>query len=173
MESSYLMFFMVLFCVLMIAAVVIWYLYHKVKAMPDGDAKVAMEDFEPFFKVAAGVIVKLTNANFIEQLELLIRESNVESKLPAFYEKYLELNKTNKEGYFQNLLEMLGKNRGNYINTLLGNHPEISTQEILLLILMQEKFDNKSIARILFITPETLKKRKSRLKAKLGRKEDV
>ena len=72
--------------------------------MPDGDTKVPIEDFEPFLKVAAGDIVKLTNANFIEQLELLIRESNVEGKLPAFYEKYLELNKTNKEDYFQNLL---------------------------------------------------------------------
>lgn len=173
MESSYLIFFMALFCVLLIAAIVIWYLYHKVKAMPDEEGKVPMDNFEPFLKIAVGDIVKLTNANFIEQLELLIRESNVESKLPAFYEKYLELNKTNKEDYFQNLLEVLGKHKESYINALLSEHPDISTQEVLLLILIREKFDNKSIARILFITPETLKKRKSRLKIKLGKKSDA
>lgn len=169
--ESYLIFFIALICISITAVIVVWYLYRKINAMPDDEEmRGIVEDFEPSLKVSVGDIVKLANTNYIEQLDILIRESNVMGKLPAFYEKYLELNKSNKEDYFQNLLEVLGKNKQEYINELLNNHPEVSTQEILLLILMKAGIDNKTIARILFINTETLKKRKSRLKVKLGKK---
>lgn len=169
--ESYLIFFIALICISVTAAIVVWYLYRKINAMPDDEVmRGVVDDFEPSLKVSVGDIVKLANTNYIEQLDILIRESNVMGKLPAFYEKYLELNKSNKEDYFQNLVEVLGKTKQEYINELLNNHPEVSTQEILLLILMKAGIDNKTIARILFINTETLKKRKSRLKVKLGKK---
>lgn len=168
--ESYWIFFIILFALLIIAAIVLWYLYNKVKAMPDEDVRTSPENFDPFLRIAVADIVKLANTHYIEQLDVLIRETKVEAKLPAFYEKYLELNKMNKEEYFQNLVEVLGKDKQDYINGLLDNYPEVSTQEILLLLLMEAGIDNKTIARILFILPETLKKRKSRLKVKLSKK---
>ena len=43
----------------------------------------------------------------MEQLDTLIKESDVANRMPVFYQNYQELNKKNREAYFQNLLDPL------------------------------------------------------------------
>lgn len=160
-------FFIILFVLLLIAIILLWHLCGKVKALHNEIFRPRPENCELFFKIDITDVVKLTNTDYIEQLEVLIRRADVESNLPALYKKYLKLNRTNKEKYFQNLVEVLGRDKQDYINNLLDNHPDVSTSEILLLLLLEAEIDNKTIARMLFIQPESIKKRKSRLRLKL------
>lgn len=122
--------------------------------------------FEPFLTVTASDVTALANTGFMERMEVLICTSNVENKLPAFYEKYTELTKSCKEQYFQHLLELFMKGKGRWLDKFLKKYPEVSVQDTLMLYMLETGFDNRTIARLLMINYETLKKRKLRLKAK-------
>lgn len=163
----YSIFFIILFVLLLMAIMLLWHLCHKVKALHNANCQLRPQNFEPFFKMDITDVVKLVNTDYIEQLEVLVRRTDVESILPAFYKKYLKLRRTNQEKYFQSLVEVLGRDKQDYINNLLDNHPDVSTSEILLLLLLEAGADNKTIARLLFIQLASIKKRKSRLRSKL------
>ena len=46
-------------------------------------------------------------------------------------------------------------------------NPEFSTQDVLLLLMCEMQLDNKTMARIMGLTLETLKKRKTRMRIKM------
>lgn len=123
--------------------------------------------FEPTLHIEAADLVNLLNVSYMEQLDFLVKEANVERKLPAFYGKYIALTKESKERYFQNLLDLLTKGKEEWLNNFCRNYPDISTQELLMMFLMDMGFDNRTAAEILMINLETLKKRKTRLRAKM------
>lgn len=130
------------------------------------DSSVVPMMLEPYLYVTASDVEKLANIIYIEQLDALIRQSNAEQKLPAFYEKYLELNKSCKEQYLQNLLAVFVKGKEGWLDSFMKKYTDISPQDILMMLMLEAGFDNKSITRMLMVNYETLKKRKSRLKTK-------
>lgn len=58
--------------------------------------------------------------------------------------------------------------KDSFIVTILKFHPNLNTNELRFLTLIYLQTDTKEIAQLLFITPETVRKRKERLKFKLG-----
>lgn len=122
--------------------------------------------FAPSVSITAFEIEKLSNIVYIERLETLVRQANIEQKLPAFYEKYSELNKMYREHYLGNLLMLFNKGRERELDRLMKTYTELSVPDILMMFMLDAGFDNKSIARMLWINYETFKKRKSRLKVK-------
>lgn len=164
--------FIIIGVIVLTALVVVWWLYRRVHAPAEPERTLVTENLIPFLRLTAEDLIKLANADYMEQLDALLKESDVESRMPVFYQNYQELNKKNREAYFQNLLDILRKDQKDYIDNLLNNRSDISTQEILLLILMKLGVRNKAIAKVLFITPDTLKKRKSRLKVKMEKNPD-
>lgn len=124
--------------------------------------------FGPTVNITAFEIEKLSNIAYMEQLEALFRQANVEQRLPAFYEKYVALNKGCKEQYLENLLLLFAKGKEGSLDRFMKKYTELSTQDILMMFMLDAGFDNKSIMRMLWINYETFKKRKSRLKSKCG-----
>lgn len=122
--------------------------------------------FEPYLYITASDVEKLANIACIEQLDALIRQADIERKLPAFYEKYQILSKSCKEQYLENLLAIFTRGKESWLDSFMKKYTDISPQDILMMFMLEAGFDNKSIARMLMINYETLKKRKSRLKTK-------
>lgn len=112
-------------------------------------------------------VLRLANNEYVEYLEALIKEHELETKFPAFHEKYQTASYINKDRYFQDLFEILSMPRKQYVAELFATYQEFSTQDVLLLLLCEAKLDNRTISRILFISMDTLKKRKTRLKMKI------
>lgn len=157
--------------VIIIAGVIIVFLYRKLSGMDEVEGFSEAHLTEPddlIHDVSVRDVLKLVNTSFIEEVDTLIEESNIPGKQPVFYAKYQELTKNNRDAYFQNLMEILSKNKPGFVERLMTGYPEISTQDILLLLLHNAHLENKVIAKVLFISMETLKKRKTRLKAKMG-----
>lgn len=122
--------------------------------------------FGPSVSITAFEIEKLSNIAYIERLETLVRQANVEQKLPVFYEKYTETNKLCREHYLENLLMLFSRGKDRELDHFMKTYPELSVPDILMLFMLDAGFDNKSIARMLWINYETFKKRKSRLRIK-------
>lgn len=112
-------------------------------------------------------VLKLANNEYVEYLEKLIREHELETKVPAFYEKYQTASLISKDKYFQNLFEILCTSRKQYVAELFATYQEFSTQDVVLLLMCEAKLDNKTISGILSISMDTLKKRKTRLRMKI------
>lgn len=122
--------------------------------------------FGPTVSITAFDIEKLSNIDYIEHLDSLLRQSHVEQKLPAFYEKYIGLNKICRERYLEDLLMIFSRGKERELDSFMKNYTELSVPDILMMFMLDAGFDNKSIARMLWINYETFKKRKSRLKIK-------
>lgn len=112
-------------------------------------------------------IIRLAALNTTLDVTSLIIEYKINIKFPEFYERYQALNKRERELYFDELITIFSKNRPEYVRELYDQHPVLSTQDVLLLLMNEMKLDNKTIARVLALSMETLKKRKTRLKAKI------
>lgn len=120
------------------------------------DMEVTLQDF-----------IRLAALNTALDVGNLILEYKLDEGMPAFYEKYREQNKNWKEAYFLALIDILGRNKREYVRNLYDNYAALSTQDILLLLLWKQGLDNKTMAQVMCSNLDTLKKRKSRLKAKL------
>lgn len=70
--------------------------------------------------------------------------------------------------YFNELITIFSKNRREYVRDLFDQHTGLSIQDVLLLLMSEMELDNKTMSRILGISTETLKKRKTRLKSKMN-----
>ena len=77
------------------------------------------------------------------------------------------LSKQEKDFYFSELVTVCAGNRKDEILDLYERYPGLSTQDVLLWLMMEIHTDNKTISRILGIQAEALKKRKARLKLKM------
>lgn len=115
-------------------------------------------------------LIRLVSAGSIVWVNSLMDDFEVAGKMPEFYEKYQLLNKDTKEYYFQELIRVLSKNKRGYIENLVEHHPEFSTQDRLLLLMCEIEIDNKTMSRIMLSNLDTLKKRKTRLRAKIREK---
>lgn len=83
------------------------------------------------------------------------------------YDKYMNLVKKQKELYFRELIEIFSHNKKEYVRDLLDKYAGFSTQDVLLLLMCEMQLDNKTMARIMGLTLETLKKRKTRMRIKM------
>lgn len=115
-------------------------------------------------------LIHLVSAGSIVWVNSLMDDFEVAGKMPEFHEKYQLLNRDTKEYYFQELIRVLGKNKRGYIENLVEHHPEFSTQDRLLLLMCEMELDNKTMSRIMLSNLDTLKKRKTRLRAKIREK---
>lgn len=113
-------------------------------------------------------LIRLVAVNVPTDVNSLMVEHKVNVKLPDFYGAYQTLTKHERDLYFTSLVEILGKNRRDFIHHIFDNYPGCSTQDVLLLLMKDMQFDNKTMAHILGVTPDTLKKRKNRLKLKIS-----
>lgn len=118
-------------------------------------------------EVSTRDIIHLADASCIVGLNDLMEEYDIERKLPSFYQKYHSMIHGVKEKYFETLLSVLSRDSDSYYNRLLNTCLDVSTQDVLLLLLADSGLDNKTCARVLFINSETLRKRKTRLKMKI------
>ena len=112
-------------------------------------------------------IIRLAALNTRLDVSSLIIEYKINIKIPDFYEKYQALSKHEKELYFSELITIFTKNRREYVEELFNRNAGLSTPDVLLLLMGEMQLDNKTMARIMGVGMETLKKRKTRLKAKL------
>lgn len=156
--------FIILF---MISVSVLVVLYWKTQRKEQVGETVVKENCDPFLRVTVQDVLKLAHAHYMEKLDQLVEETNLKEKVPAFYDDYQRLSKNSKETYFQSLLEVLCVHRQDWLSRMVNGPVDMATQDILLMLLMEEELENKNIARILFITPDALKKRKTRLKLKI------
>lgn len=113
-------------------------------------------------------IIRLAALNIALDVSSLIIEYKINVKNPEFYEKYQGLNKREKDLYFNELITIFSKNRREYVRDLFDQHTGLSIQDVLLLLMSEMELDNKTMSRILGISTETLKKRKTRLKSKMN-----
>lgn len=112
-------------------------------------------------------VLKLVNNDFLVDIDILVESLDISKKSPMFYEKYQELSKNNRDAFFQNLLDVICKDNPVVETRIIRYYDLISEQDILLLLLSEQSVENKMLAKILCLNLETLKKRKTRLKAKL------
>ena len=70
----------------------------------------------------------------------------------------MNLVKKQKELYFRELIEIFSHNKKEYVRDLLDKYAGFSTQDVLLLLMCEMQLDNKTMARIMGLTLETLKK---------------
>lgn len=160
----------VVICLLLLVSAIGIFIFRRKEVPEVEEAPQTPVPATPYrLEMNASDLVKLTNAEYIEQLDLLIQDFHIDNKLPAFYEKYQELNRQNKEKYFQNLLNVIAQGQEENTGGFLADS-DMSTQDVLLILLMGMSLDNKTIARVLFISVDTLKKRKTRLKTKMKAK---
>lgn len=116
--------------------------------------------------------LRLANNEYVEDIDVLVKEYNLETEAPGFYEKYQIVNRIHKDKYFQDLYEIICAPRKAYVTELLFAHQEFTSQDILLLLMCEARLDNRTMARILFVSQDTLKKRKTRLKLKMKLEDD-
>lgn len=112
-------------------------------------------------------VILLASTNNMAKVNALFSEYKVSSNLPVFYEKYLHLSKKNRDLYYEVLIEVLSKNKREYMSKLYEHSSVLAVSDLLLLLTTEMGLDNKTIARILGTNLEALKKRKNRLKAKI------
>lgn len=141
-----------------------WLLYAR-KRSADFDRE--LMDEKPVMEISLLDIIRLSDVSGLADVNLLILEHNLENKMPEFYSKYQELIKKNREIYFMELVNILGKKRKEFINDLFDRYHGFSTQDVLLLLMCEMGLDNKTMARVMTSSLDTLKKRKTRLRAKM------
>ena len=100
-------------------------------------------------------MVQLANINTAMDVGYLMLEYKINLKIPEFYDKYMNLVKKQKELYFRELIEIFSHNKKEYV------------RDVLLLLMCEMQLDNKTMARIMGLTLETLKKRKTRMRIKM------
>ena len=110
---------------------------------------------------------QLANINTAMDVGYLMLEYKINLKIPEFYDKYMNLVKKQKELYFRELIEIFSHNKKEYVRDLLDKYAGFSTQDVLLLLMCEMQLDNKTMARIMGLTLETLKKRKTRMRIKM------
>lgn len=112
-------------------------------------------------------IIRLAALNTTLDVTSLIIEYKINIKMPEFYEKYQGLVKREKELYFNELIAIFSKNKREYVQDLFDRYVGLTPQDVLLLLMGEMEIDNKTMARIMGLGMETLKKRKTRLKSKM------
>ena len=112
-------------------------------------------------------IIRLSALSIVPEVSSLIIEYKIHVKHPTFYERYQALNKHERELYLEELVTIFSKGHPEKVRELHEKYPGLSMQDVLLLLMSGQGLDNRTIARIMSLTLETLKKRKTRLNAKI------
>lgn len=113
-------------------------------------------------------ILRLANVNVMSDLSALVAEHKVGEHMPGFFEDFQDLIKQGQENYYTELWHILSCCRGGRLQKLQDCGLKLSNQDLILLLLCELRKDNKTIAHLMGINPETLKKRKTRLKSKFS-----
>mgnify|MGYP000648194820 CR=1 FL=1 len=112
-------------------------------------------------------MVQLANINTAMDVGYLMLEYKINLKIPEFYDKYMNLVKKQKELYFRELIEIFSHNFINDTPNTEINTGEDSIYLLVFLPICEMQLDNKTMARIMGLTLETLKKRKTRMRIKM------
>lgn len=112
-------------------------------------------------------ILRLANTNNTAAVNALFLEYKMNVCMPEFYEKYQHLSKKNRDSYYAELLGMLERKKPDHLPGYC-EWTSFSPQDQLLLLMYGMQLDNKTIARILGVSSDTLKKRRNRLKLKIN-----
>lgn len=113
-------------------------------------------------------VLRLANVNIMGDLSALVAEHKMAEHMPGFYENFQHLLKQGQDDYYTELWHILSGSREETLQKLQDCGLKLSTQDLILLLLCGLRRDNKTIAHIMGIHPETLKKRKTRLKSKFS-----
>lgn len=150
-------------CAGLIAGFVLGVVYRRKR-----EKQASLPEPEEVFGTEGGLedVLCLANANIMSELAALVAEHKVVEHMPGFYENFQFLIKQGQEDYYTELWRILSHYRGEYLQKLQNCGLKLSTQDLILLLLCELRKDNKTIAHIMGINLETLKKRKTRLKSK-------
>lgn len=129
----------------------------KVEEQKTGKINITFED-----------IIRLVNTNNAGEVNSLITYYKVNVHMPEFYEEIQGHYKRTRDAFYSELIEMMGKDRKESVQTIYNEYPIFSTQDILLLLMCEKHLDNKTMARLMGSNMDTLKKRKMRLKHKIA-----
>jgi len=117
--------------------------------------------------ITAGDIIHLLSMNVTQDITSLIIEYELHLKEPEFYARYQAMAKHEKELYINELIDIFSKNKREYVRDLFDRYASFTHQDVLLLLMCEMQFSNKSMASILGLSLDTLKKRKTRLRVKM------
>lgn len=113
-------------------------------------------------------IVRLAAINMTKDIASLLIEYRIDVERSGFYQKFLALNKHERELYFSVLIDIFSRNKREYVQDLFDRYSSFTNQDVLLLLMCEMQLENKTIARIMGLTRDTLKKRKTRLRQKMN-----
>lgn len=164
------MFILYLLIGCILGAVCMWELgyYKKPCAMPVPES-IEREKID----ITLDEIIRLIGIDMTKDIGSLIVEYGLAKKMPEFYEKYQLLSKHAKELYFNELIDIFSRNRKEDVSGLFDKYPSFTHQDVLLLLMSKMKLDNKTMAKIMGLTLDTLKKRKTRLRLKMRTGGDI
>lgn len=106
-------------------------------------------------------VLRLANANVMSDLAVLVAEHKVVEHMPGFFENFQDLIKQGQENYYKELWHILSHYRGERLQKLQGCGLKLSTQDLILLLLCELRKDNKTIAHLMGVNLETLKKKEN------------
>lgn len=112
-------------------------------------------------------ILRLTALSNASDITSLLIEYKIHVRYPEFYEKYQALSKHGQELYFEELIAIFSKGQPEKVRELYEQYSDLSTQDALLLLMSDLGLDNRTMSRVMALTLEALKKRKTRLNAKI------
>lgn len=132
--------------------------------------KLPVSEPEPVVVKEGGLddILRLANVNIMSDLSALVAEHKVVEHMPGFFENFQDLIKQGQENYYTELWHILNCYRGERIKKLQDCGLKLTHQDLILLLLCEFRKDNRTIAHLMGINLETLKKRKTRLKSKFS-----
>ena len=137
------------------------------ESLPEPEPLVKAFERRPIPVMELRELGKLNNWGFFENIQAQMYMMKISERNPEFYAKYQELFEIHMDSYFQRLMGVLGRNDPKLYDIVVTRYESLSTQEMLLVMLMDTELLNREMADMLYIPLETLKKRKLRLKAKL------
>lgn len=110
--------------------------------------------------------------------ELGGNESSTELNQQGFHENVISILKSIESGmkteeHWSLFIEKYKTLNPNFLSTLLLEYPQLTKSEIRLCLFLKLKFSHKEIAELLFITPETVKKYRYRIRKKFNLSEEV
>jgi len=123
-------------------------------------------------EILSNSLVLLNKNELIENLEIIVKKikvaDNKENKIVVNEIQSLLRDNTNQENIWNDFKIHFEKVHQNFFDKLKEKHPDLSENDTRLCAYLKIGMQNQEIASIAFISPESVRKRKQRLREKLN-----
>lgn len=143
-----------------VAYLLMWFVRQKKEKQPN-------DTLQPIVTITLQDIITLASLNISADIHAMIVEHNLPVSHPDFYTDFQALDKQKRQLYTHELVEILSRDKRAYVNGLYEKYTGLNAQDVLLLLMDELHMENKVMARIMGLSGDALKKRKTRLKIKM------